>query len=123
MDAGRVDRYKTSLSRKAKGFNKGFGQMTDVFVFLLVVLFASIIAWWPCCEPTKDYDDDNDLFDWLRRNNGELYSKCVVEYHRDDVRQILNEVTGLEILPTDLIIETEPKFLERLKEMKAKGEL
>ena len=94
-----------------------------IFFFFLGFLLVLVIAWNPNTELAKDYYDDSDLFDWLRRNNGELYCKCAVAFHRDDVRQILNKVTGLQILPTDLIIESESKFLERLKEMKAKGEL
>ena len=97
--------------------------MTEILFFSFGFLLASVIFWMPKSKRVNDYEDESDLYVWLRKNDGQLYSRCVVQHDLDEVRQILNKVTGLQILPTDLIYESEHKFLDRLKEMKEKGEL
>jgi hypothetical protein len=59
-----------------------------------------------------------DLWDWMAENDVNLYARCRPHYHTDEIRKILNEVTGLEILDSDLISESEEKYLQVLKEMK-----
>jgi|DEB0MinimDraft_3_1074331.scaffolds.fasta_scaffold02328_4 hypothetical protein len=71
----------------------------------------------------ENNNEGRNLCEWLRENGGVLYGKYVLARSPDEARQILNKATGLEILSMDLISESENKYLERLKEMKAKGEL
>lgn len=56
------------------------------------------------------------LGQWLRTNMPDVYAMPL-----DDVREKLNEITGLNVKPGDIIDESSDDFLAALRRMKADG--
>jgi len=77
--------------------------MTEILSIYVGFLLAWFVSWRLNENPDKDYYDDYNLYHWLERNNYELYQKCLRAYPPDEMRIILNEATGLQILSTDLV--------------------
>jgi len=62
----------------------------------------------------KQYSGFHGLMEYLKYFNGTLWyevNKCA---DRDDARVILNQATGLTVLPTDRVIDGSNLFLEAL---------
>lgn len=71
-------------------------------------------------KPYQINKDPDDLYDWLYINNNELWEKVVTARHLDDVRIMLNQITGLSIAPWDGVLESRAKYLEALRQMRSK---
>lgn len=57
------------------------------------------------------------LFDWLQRNRPDLYQKAYWAPTRNDMRLVMNEATGLNVLGSDEVRTSCVLYLERLKEI------
>ena len=94
--------------------------MIDVILICLGFVFSTLFYRWVKADvayTAKDFGH-GELWDWLWENDPSLYAKCRMAYPPDEMRVILNEVTGLQILGCDTIQESEEKYLQALKEMK-----
>ncbi len=58
------------------------------------------------------------LGQWLRTNMPDVYAMPF-----DEVRRRLNEITGLNAKPGDIMDESADKFLSALKKMKEEGQI
>jgi hypothetical protein len=94
--------------------------MIDVILICLGFVFATLFYKWveKKSDSVERHYYEYDLWDWMAENDVNLYARCRPHYHTDEIRKILNEVTGLEILDSDLISESEEKYLLALKQLK-----
>lgn len=94
----------------------------------MVNILSRIWGWfWPT-RPVEDsfgHPDLDELDDWLRENMPELWWRINAAGNWSSTYDLLYEVCGVDgwhgVYACDLVTDSAPIFLERLKEIKAHG--